>query len=306
MLKNPYKKVEQFQSDFEHGKMYPSPLPKDKIYTIYSISNSPYQEWQAELVDYSFKKSGQPGTLIRLCSDDLGYMKKPKTISNAGYTLFTPSYAEAAPGKHCATLNKCYSIDYLFKNHDIPDDAVLVFLDPDMIFIKPWDPRGKFSKGTIYGQKWKGYGKEYCRKTSVDMSKCPNSENEAYMFPFAIMAGDLKGISREIAETAKSGFLKHNDWMVDMTGFLTIPIREGIKIETIENLGLCGDWNNADDPDAPIMHFCQPIKDKNGKKIWYKQDYKKWNKVPDHNLASNRVGREVLRVLGDLVREKNV
>ena len=49
---------------------------KSDKYTIYSISNAPYQEWQADLLDYSFKKVKQPGTLIRLCSEDSKYPKR--------------------------------------------------------------------------------------------------------------------------------------------------------------------------------------------------------------------------------------
>ena len=300
-INNKQQTVEKFNSEekeeYEIGKFYPTSLPEDTIYTIYSISNSPYMEWQADLLDYSFKKSGQPGTLIRLCSDDEGYMNRKRTISKNGYTLFTKSYAVPAPGKTCATLNKCFSIDYLFEKYKFNENAMLIFLDPDMIFVKPWNPYNEFSKGTIYGQKWKGYGYEYCKKTSVDFSKCPQTENYTYMFPFAIMANDLKDISTEIATTSKSGFLKHNDWMVDMTAFLTVPIKHNIKIEAVDNIGICGNWDNANDKDAPIMHYCQPINDKKRNKIWYKQEYKANQDVPNPNEADNLVGYNVLSTI---------
>ena len=83
-LKN-NQKIEKFynenKEEFEIGKFYPSEPPKDNIYVIYSISNSPYMEWQADLLDYSFKKSKQPGTLIRLCSDDEGHLDRKRSIS---------------------------------------------------------------------------------------------------------------------------------------------------------------------------------------------------------------------------------
>ena len=303
------KKIENFfeknKDEYKLGQFYPNQPPEDNIYVIYSISNSPYMEWQADLLDYSFKKSKQPGTLIRLCSDDEGHKNRKKSISKHGYTLFTPSYAVPAPGKHCATLNKCFSIDFLMNKYKFGENSMIIFLDPDMIFVKPWNPYNQFSKGTIYGQKWKGYGYEYCKKTSVDISNCPKTEDDTYMFPFAIMASDLKKISNEIATTSKSGFLKHNDWMVDMTAFLTVPIKHNMKIKAINNIGLCGDWDNANDESAPIMHYCQPILNKKGDKIWYKQDYKANDDVADPNEATNAVGKNVLKMLKSYLSDNN-
>ena len=36
------------------------------IYTVFSTTDSPYMQWQSELLEYSWKKVGQPGELIRL------------------------------------------------------------------------------------------------------------------------------------------------------------------------------------------------------------------------------------------------
>ena len=35
--------------------------------------------------------------------------------------------------------------------------------------------------------------------------------------------------------------------MVDMTAFLTVPIKHNIKIKALDNIGLCGNWDNAND-----------------------------------------------------------
>ena len=46
-------------------------------------------EWQADLLDYSFKKSKQPGTLIRLCSDDEGHKNRKRIISSIFSSIFS-------------------------------------------------------------------------------------------------------------------------------------------------------------------------------------------------------------------------
>ena len=300
-INNKQQTVEKFDSEekdeYEIGKFYPKQPPEDSIYTIYSISNSPYMEWQADLLDYSFKKSKQPGTLIRLCSDDEGYMNRKRTISKNGYTLFTPSFARLAKDIIYAPMNKSSSINYLYSKYNFNDNATIILLDPDMIFVKPWNPTAMLKPNTIYGQKWKGYGYEYCKKTSIEPNNCPKDEKDTYMFPLSIRADDLKKVVPEIVSTAKSSYLQFNDWMVEMSSFLTVCKKYNMDIIGIDNIGICGNWDNANDKDAPIMHYCQPINDKKGNKIWYKQDYKANQDVSNPNEADNLVGYNVLSTI---------
>jgi hypothetical protein len=45
------------------------------------------------------------------------------------------------------------------------------------------------------------------------------------------------------------------------------------------------------------MHYCQPINDKKRNKIWYKQEYKANQDVPNPNEADNLVGYNVLSTI---------
>ena len=45
-------------------------LPTSDLYIVYSMSNSPYQRWQADLLDFSILDVKQPGVVVRLCSHD--------------------------------------------------------------------------------------------------------------------------------------------------------------------------------------------------------------------------------------------
>jgi hypothetical protein len=264
-------------------------------YVIYSISNSPYQEWQAELLDYSFKKVKQPGTLIRLCSEDGRYPGRRVPLSRAGHTIGTPNFSRLTPEIDWPVMNKPGALKWFFEHTLFHDEDTLIFLDPDMIFTKAWNPA--VTRGSVYGQKWKGYSKDYCQRTSVQPELCPTSDDECVMYPFAIKAGDMKRISGDIEYFSRKGHLKCDSWMADMSAFVTAMVKDGLSVQTEENIGLCNNWDNSDDEEAPIMHYCQPIKDKEGKGIWHKRKYKAWDAPPDSAAATNRVDREVLKML---------
>ena len=276
---------------------------KSNKYIIYSISNSPYQEWQAELLDYSFKKVGQPGMLIRLCSVDKKYPNRSIPFSKAGLTISTPNFSELSSAIDWPVMNKPGSLNFLFDNKRFDDEDTLIFLDPDMIFIRAWDP--EVNKGSAYGQRWKGYANNYCRKTSIQPDLCPDNEYGCLMYPFAIKAVDMKNIVEDIEYFSRKGYLKHNDWMADMSAFVTAMAKHNIKIETKENIGLCNNWDNNNDEAAFIMHYCRPIRDKNDNIIWGKWRYQPWNLPPDISQATNRVDKEVLATLAEYIKSNH-
>jgi hypothetical protein len=272
---------------------------KSSMYIIYSISNSPYQEWQADLLDYSFKKVKQPGTLVRLCSEDVRYPKRKTPLSKEGLTICTPNFSKLTSKIDWPIMNKIGSLKYIFKKNITHDEDTLIFLDPDMIFTKIWDPEVK--KGTAYGQEWKGYSIDYCQKTSVQPELCPADKKKCLMYPFAIKAGDMKNIVEDIEHFSRKGYLKRNAWMADMSAFTTAMVKNKISIETRENIGLCNNWSNNNDETAPIMHYCQRIKDKFCKVIWGKWRYRPWDLPPDFSQATNKVDREVLKMLQEFI-----
>lgn len=272
--------------------------------TVYSISNSPYQEWQADLLDYSFIKSGQPGTLVRLVSDDADYIGRETPVSKVtnAVTIHTPAYENIGSEMSYKPMNKPGSLLYMLNKTEfgknLKDDDVILLVDPDMIFTKPWTP--DFTGNVVYGQKWKGYSKEFCNKTSGPNSRfCPKSDNEAVMYPFAIYVKDLKKITPDYYDFSKY-FSKSKNWMQEMTALDLAINRNRLKIETEENIGLCNDWDNNNDEEAPLIHYCQTVKDKDGKEIWGKHNYRPGNSVPDSSKGLNRVDRVVLEYVKEL------
>ncbi|MCK4919382.1 MAG: hypothetical protein KAS01_03260, partial [Candidatus Pacebacteria bacterium] len=196
-------------------------------------------------------------------------------------------------------MNKPGGLKYFFEKNLFNDEDTLIFLDPDMIFVKAWDP--KVEKGKAYGQKWKGYLKSYCQKISIQPELCPARDDECLMYPFVIKAGDMKKMSDDIEYFSRKGYFKCADWMGDMPAYVTAMVKHKLIVETKDNIGVCNNWDNCDDEEAPIMHYCQPIKDKNGEEIWDKRNYDGCGLPPDSSLATNRVDREVLKTLKEYI-----
>jgi len=273
-----------------------------EVYSIYSIDDSSYLKWQADLLDYSFKKAKQPGKLIRLCSGNVNRLERKKNRSNIGKTIFTPKYSGIASGITWPVMNKPGSLKYLMRMHAFNDDDVLIFLDPDMVFTKPWVP--KITRGNVCGQLWVHYYKYACENSSAFPKLCPETRNECVMYPFAITAYDMKKIASDIEHFAREGYKKAvklnlsitEKWMADMPAFQTAMIKHNLIVEALKNIGLVNNWENNNE-DAPILHYCQPMKDGEGNKLWNKRTYKAWNIPPDSSLATNRVDKEVLEML---------
>ena len=93
-----------------------------------------------------------------------------------------------------------------------------------------------------------------------------------------------------------------------MSAFVTALAFHGLKMRKIDNLGLCSNWDNRNNSEAPILHYCQPMYDKQANLIWDKRSYQNnythgevWAPVPSANLACNRVDRDVLTFLRIMV-----
>lgn len=281
--------------------------PDDDIYIIYSLGNSSYQEWQGDLLDFSVRQSGQPGTIIRLISDDSKTGRKPNS-TKWGYTLITPNYADIDEQHNWPFMNKPGSTSFLFQNiseefKERNKNATLIFLDPDMIFTKPWIPEVKM--GQILGQTWKGYGKSFCTEASLNEQYCPELESQSFMYPFSIKLEDMNRIYDDIEYYSRESYLqKEGHWMTEMAVYVNLAHLHNFEVIAQDNIGLCNDWNNNNNPDAPIMHYCQTIKNKKGEEIWGKRNYnlnydtkKVFDPIPNTQETLNRVDYEVLTMI---------
>ncbi|KAG1663021.1 hypothetical protein FOA52_016036 [Chlamydomonas sp. UWO 241] len=98
-----------------------------------------YSDWQSVAMIYSFKMSGQVGSLTRvMCCDEKRMETYPKELLDEVETHIAPSFT-VHPVTHdnYAAYNKPEAvIDYL--QHVSPDEEYVLVLDSDMIMRRPF------------------------------------------------------------------------------------------------------------------------------------------------------------------------
>lgn len=303
-------------------------LPSCGLYIVYSISNSPYQQWQADLLDFSVRATDQPGVIVRLVSQEAGKPNEPIGQSAVGYTVATPAYSELNStifrrlvlrakrwmkwdihGRlHFYCLNKALAMNYFLESHpELDEEAIIVWLDPDMIFSHAWEPDSSMVRpGHVLGQYWWGYDQSWCQRHGGGNSEaaCPAPE-AAIMFPFCISVADMRRIVRAYGSVSETIYRSTRDWKSEMYGLVIAMGVAGLHCRTLRAFGTCNNWPSAvvNDPGAPISHYTQAMLDSNGNEIWDKRKYtphtlnSPWRRPPSPEHAASLTDQRTLRMI---------
>lgn len=310
-------------------------LPPSDLYVVYSISNSPYQEWQARVLDFSAGVAGQPGTIVRICSQDSNHPRRPVPAFEHGYTFATPCFSSlggrvvgpmvrwakrrlglATVGRfHFPCLNKPFGMRAFLAAHDLDDDARLLWLDPDMIFHRPWlPPLGSTKRGNVCGQRWWGFDDHWFRSalSETERRAIPAAES-AIMFPFCMRVSDMWRMIDDFCELTLRIHRRTRDWKSEMAALVVSMGRAGLTTHTVPSLAPCNNWPDglANDASAPMAHYTQTMFDRDGRKIWDKREYTPstartpWERPPAPSVPSTRVDRRALRMLHDFIEARS-
>lgn len=275
-------------------------------HVFYSTSNTPYQHWQCELLEYSFNKVQQEGKLWCLCSEnehDKNFTKKRQ--SKYSEMVECPDWMKVN-GKLWGIANKLESMKYWLDNYKDLSGTVL-FLDPDMCFVKSINE--KVPKGKIIGQRWNDANMsnhpmftKYCPQNLLDKL----TDDTIFMYPFLINICDLKKIVDDFVKISYD--IYHNDqkWEADMYAIVIAALKAGITIETKE-LGCCNNWKNYRDNEYAIIHYPGRMFDRNNNKIWFKQDFTQdtltypWKLRTLPNQTTNKTEYLLIQTIRELV-----
>lgn len=128
----------------------------DKFHFVFSSSCEPYQHWQSQLLAESFARVQQRGRLTRIvsgCSDEQLADLLTRHGADSSPTMSTPrvelhitkSFSlnptpDASATDDYAPYNKPFGIRDWLRNSNPPvkKDAIIVILDPDFSFLKPF------------------------------------------------------------------------------------------------------------------------------------------------------------------------
>ena len=287
-------------------------------YVVYSTSNSDYQSWQCKLLEYSFKKVNQQGKLIRLCSYNTHCPDREFDTSDIAEIIKLPDYRTRWAkytnnlDKDYGIVNKTESLKYWLYNYPgLKDTDNVLLIDPDMVFTKPISI--STTPGTIIGQSWgqdeAGEWKPFKVYGSHIQDKL--SSNTIFMYPYIITVGDLKKILNRYIDLTYQMRLDNYPhlWESEMFALVISTLEQDIKVNAIDNLGVCLPW--ATNPkfqskelldSLHILHYPGNIYDINNNKIFNKQDYTfqtknfHWDRV-DSSLAITDIEQQFLHIL---------
>ena len=260
------------------------------LYIIVSSSKCKYQEWQLRLLDWSRRRVGQQGRMIILISEDLAHQNEsPQFVFGTDVEVIElPDWAHRWKEEHDdwwgGIPNKYESFNWIAKYYPFKDDDQLLFLDPDMIFLKKvnLDP----GINQIIAQQWIGYR---------SLKNWPQKE-QAFMYPFALRFSTLKLIREDFKNYCFRIRKEIGAWESDMWALDYAADSNGVQVEYIDRLGVCTPWKENDlHPPSPIIHFPNVVESKKGKKLFFKQDY---TFQPDQEIkiheARNSTDRQLL------------
>merc|ERR1740139_1420442 len=151
--------------DFQKQDYHPTPkksiqkAEETQYHTVFSTDCSKYHDWQSYLLFHSALNVGQPGTVTRIVSgcskEEESNLKKwhdthiKMTMSNQYRLHFTPDYSKMNEEveKSYEFFNKPFGLLHWIwqergltkgnKGETLDEDAVVILLDPDMIFLRP-------------------------------------------------------------------------------------------------------------------------------------------------------------------------
>lgn len=284
------------------------------IYTVFSTQDSPYQNWQSDLLEYSWKQAGQEGELVRLVASD-GRKKLPQ--HRHAQTIATqPWETHPNTGDWYPVYNKPASLlEWLYR--DRPFGTVLL-IDPDCVFRKPINR--EVDEGYPAAQKWVkfqpgsadspfGLGERFAFLSRY----CANTEPRAQgvMIPTLIHTNDLRriigrwlelcGVIREQVRDHKGERM----WESDMFAYIVAAAEYGL-VHELADLGIATNWPPDSVPDAPMIHYCHPIRSRDGEEMLAKGNYKPWTRIDDPSRAEPGYGRDLLTLLNDYIDSRKV
>ncbi len=281
------------------------------IYTVFSTTDSPFQQWQSELLEYSWNDVGQPGELIRLvatAADTVPAHRYARTIAAP------PWQTHPTTGDDYGPYNKPASLLHWLQTEQ-PDGTVLL-IDPDCVFREPIGR--EVAEGFPVAQKWIGISHD---RSGDGFALGPRfsflerhgvrarTRAQLGMIPTLIHTRDLARIAARWLEVTALVRQEVTDregrrmWESDMFGYAIVAAEAGL-VHELTSLGICTNWSPDEAVRAPIIHYCQSIEGSDGDAIWSKYDYRPWGRVAQPERARYDYGRDLLTLLNRCVNAR--
>jgi hypothetical protein len=261
----------------------------DTLYSVICTDAAPELDWQCELLEYTWRAVGQPGTLVRLVA--AGEEHALPTHVHAQVLRTPPSNVHPESGDRYIPYNRLYSLQ-AWLARAAPDGTVLI-LDPDMVFRAQLDIRA--APGRAIGQHWVdfGDGRRLAKALGVAAHRL-----QPVTWPLAIHTSDLTRLLPVWIERTADVRRALDRWESDMFGLVLAAADLGLEFGLSTTCAWMP-WPEDAVRGAPLLHYCQPVKGRAGDTIWYKREYQPWSHTFDPSAARLDYARDLLCILRD-------
>jgi hypothetical protein len=127
---------------------------QSSVHVVFSSGCTVYQQWQSELLAWSAKHVGHKGAITRIasgCDDKTDYDWLKRTTNSRLRVHVTPVFDLGEGKDYFPFYNKPFGLQHWLKNADPPiEEDYIAVIDPDFIFLKPFDPFALTSKTMIF------------------------------------------------------------------------------------------------------------------------------------------------------------
>jgi Rps23 Pro-64 3,4-dihydroxylase Tpa1-like proline 4-hydroxylase len=206
-----------------------------------------------------------------------------------------PANSDPATGTAYVPVNRLFSLRQWLQEES-PQGTVLM-LDPDCAF--RYAIADGVEPGRPVAQHWVDFSPELFQteamRARLGLDEHAAASVQQATWPLLIHTEDLRRILPTWIEyvTALEPVL---GWERDMFAFTAACARAGL-VFSLRPVGVYMGWPERVAAQAPVIHYCQKIRDENGDILWFKQEYVPWEPVRRAEHAALDYAREFLHML---------
>lgn len=275
--------------------------PHGPLYSVVCTDTNPYGDWQTRLLEHSWREVEMPGELLRLVAAPGDTPVPVHSVARVVQTEATNTHPRM-PTPY-AGMNRLLSLQEWLER-ERPVGTVLI-LDCDFVFRASVDIRAK--PGVPIGQEWFRFGTSP-RITEIwsELTDVPRDSVQPITWPLFIHTSDLRRIMPRWIDLTIQLRELDGAWESDMFACVIVLAEFGLICE-FETLGAWMDWPEEFVAGAPIIHYCQRVRDNEGETLWYKQEYRPWEPLGvDPQSASLSYTRDLLEIVDQFIKTKQV
>ena len=263
------------------------------IYTVVCTDINDYANWQCELLEYSWSRVNQPGKFVRLVAceadDSLPVHRHAEVVRTR------PTNVHPVSGDFYPPYNRVHSLNQWLEENDV--EGTVLIVDCDVIFRKPL--KTEVQKGGPIAQHWLDYGVSEAFSEAINTcSDVDVNTLQPATWPALIHSNDLRRILPRWIEITQAIREQIHRQESDMFAFLAASRECGIEYELGTTTAFMP-WPDEQVPDAPLVHYCQPVKGHDGSELWYKQGYQPWNWVDHADQAELPYCKDLLHIVNE-------